>query len=114
VAYRLVPMDPVLFQACAFVLSASFMVPYGAMFSTVQEVVPVNLRGASVALLILFNTLIGQAGGSAAAGYLVDVLMAAGVERPMSWGLLLAGLPGLIAIPAFGWAALLHARPRSR
>jgi len=112
VVYRLVPMEPALFYACAFVLSASMMIPYGAMFSTVQEVVPVNLRGASVALLILFNTLIGQAGGSAAAGYLIDVLIAQGVERPMTWGLLLAGLPGLIAIPSFWYAGRLLARTR--
>ena len=110
IAYRLVPMPPALFFACAFVLSASFMVPYGAMFSTVQEVVPVNLRGASVALLILFNTLIGQAGGSAAAGYLVDLFTAQGMARPMTWGLFVAGLPGLIAIPAFWFAGRLHAR----
>jgi MFS transporter, Spinster family, sphingosine-1-phosphate transporter len=110
VAYRLVPMEPALFYTCAFVLSASMMIPYGAMFSTVQEVVPVNLRGASVALLILFNTLIGQAGGSAAAGYLIDVLIAQGVDRPMTYGLLLAGLPGLIAIPAFWYAGRILAR----
>jgi sugar phosphate permease len=110
IVYRLVPMEPALFYACAFVLSASMMIPYGAMFSTVQEVVPVNLRGASVALLILFNTLIGQAGGSAAAGYLIDVLIAQGVDRPMTYGLLLAGLPGLIAIPSFWYAGRILAR----
>jgi MFS family permease len=111
VAYRLVPMEPALFYLCCFILSASMMIPYGAMFSTVQEVVPVNLRGASVAMLVLFNTLIGQAGGSATAGYLVDVLMAQGVERPMTWGLLIAGTPGLIAIPCFWIAGRMLARP---
>jgi len=110
IVYRLVPMEPALFYTCAFVLSASMMIPYGAMFSTVQEVVPVNLRGAAVALLILFNTLIGQAGGSAAAGYLIDVLIAQGIDRPMTWGLLLAGLPGLIAIPSFWFAGRILAR----
>jgi MFS family permease len=112
VAYRIVPMEPALFYLCCFILSASMMVPYGAMFSTVQEVVPVNLRGASVALLILFNTLIGQAGGSAAAGYLIDELIARDIERPMTWGLLIAGLPGLIAIPCFWFAGRLLARSR--
>jgi MFS transporter, Spinster family, sphingosine-1-phosphate transporter len=110
IVYRLVPMDPALFYACAFVLSASFMVPYGAMFSTVQEVVPVNLRGAAVALLILFNTLLGQAGGSALAGYLIDAFAAQGIARPMTWGLFVAGLPGLVAIPAFWWAGRILAR----
>jgi MFS family permease len=110
IVYRLVPMDPWLFYACAFVLSGSFMVPYGAMFSTVQEVVPVNMRGAAVAMLVLFNTLIGQAGGSAAAGYLVDLFTAQGIERPMTWGLFVAGLPALIAIPAFWYAGRLHGR----
>ena len=87
------------------------MFPYGATFSTVQEVVPVNLRGASVALLILFNTLIGHAGGAALAGFLADRFTASGMEQPLTWAVLVAGLPGVITIPAFWWAARLHARP---
>lgn len=108
--YRFATPDTFAFYACCFIGSAAFMVPYGATFSTVQEVVPVNLRGASVALLVLFNTLLGQALGAALAGHLADRFIAAGFEQPLTWAILLTGLPGLITIPAFWWAGRLHAR----
>jgi MFS family permease len=111
VIYRLYATpDTALFYGLALIGSAAFMVPYGATFATVQEVVPVNLRGAAVALLILFNTLLGQAGGSAFVGYLADLFAARGMEQSLTWAIFVAGLPGLISIPAFWWAARLHAR----
>lgn len=108
--YRLATPDTALFYACAFIGSASFMMPYGTTFSTVQEVVPVNLRGAAVALLVLFNTLLGHAGGAALAGYLADSFTASGMDQPLTWASIIAALPGLLAIPAFWWAGRLHAR----
>lgn len=109
-AFRFVTPDTPLFYFCCFVMSASFMLPYGTTFSTVQEVVPANLRGAAVALLVLFNTLVGYACGAALAGYLTDRFQAAGMHEPMTWGLLIAALPGVIAIPAFWWAGRIHAK----
>lgn len=108
--YRFATPDTPLFYTACFIGSAAFMVPYGATFSTVQEVVPVNLRGAAVALLVLFNTLIGQALGSALAGHLADRFTASGMDQPLTWALVITGLPGLITIPAFYWAGRLHAR----
>ena len=108
--YRLAPPDTFLFYACAFIGSASFMMPYGTTFSTVQELVPVNLRGAAVALLVLFNTLVGHASGAALAGYLADSFTASGMEQPLTWASLIAALPGLLAIPAFWWAGHIHAK----
>jgi predicted MFS family arabinose efflux permease len=104
-AYRLIPPDTLVFYGCAFVGSMSMMMFYGAAFPTVQEVVPVNLRGAAVALLILFNTLIGHAAGGALTGYLADAFTTSGMKEPLTWALLLAGLPGLFAIPAYALAA---------
>lgn len=108
--YRFSTPDTFLFYACSFIGSASFMLPYGATFSTVQEVVPVNLRGAAVALLVLFNTLVGHAAGAALAGHLADTFAASGMPEPLTWAIVVASLPGLIAIPAFFWAGRLHAR----
>lgn len=108
-AYRLMTPDTVLFYTLAFIGSASFMVIYGAAFATVQEVVPVNLRGASVALLILFNTLIGQAGGAAAVGYLADLFAARGMVEPITWAIIVASLPGLATVPLFYIAARMQA-----
>lgn len=109
-AFRLIAPGTPFFYAASFIVSASFMMPYGTTFSTVQEVVPANLRGAAVALLVLFNTLIGYGCGSALAGFLTDRFTAGGMDQPMTWALILAGLPGLVAIPAFWFAGRIHAR----
>ena len=94
----------------AFVFNASFMIPYGAVFPTVQEVVPIKLRGASVAVLILCNNLLGQALGAAVAGFLADALAARGVAEPVTWAVFLSLLPALLTVPAFAWASRLQAR----
>lgn len=108
--YRFVEPGSALFYALAFVFNASFMIPYGAVFPTVQEVVPVKLRGASVAVLILCNNLIGTALGAAVAGLLADVLAARGVAEPLTWAIFLSLLPALLTVPAFWWASRLQAR----
>lgn len=110
IGYRFATPDTFLFYACSFIGAASFMLPYGATFSTVQEVVPVNLRGAAVALLVLFNTLIGHALGAALAGHLADSFAAGGMPQPLTWAIVVGQLPGLIAIPAFWWAGRLHSK----
>jgi predicted MFS family arabinose efflux permease len=111
--YRFVePATPV-FYALAFIFNASFMISYGATFPTVQDVVPVKLRGASVATLILCNNLIGAALGAACAGYLADVLTARGVAEPLTWAIFLALLPALLSVPAFYWASRLPARAQA-
>ena len=109
-ADRLITPDTALFYALAFIGSVSFMLPYGALFATVQEVVPVNLRGASVALLILFNTLIGHACGAALVGYLADLFATRGMSEPITWAILVASLPGLATVPLFYAAARMQAR----
>ena len=108
--YRFVEPGNALFYALAFVFNASFMISYGATFPTVQEVVPIKLRGASVAVLILCNNLLGQALGAASAGYLADVLTARGVAEPLTWAIFLTLLPALLTVPAFWWASRLQAR----
>ena len=112
--YRFVEPGNALFYALAFVFNASFMIPYGATFPTVQEVVPIKLRGASVAVLILCNNLLGQALGAASAGYLADVLTARGVAEPLTWAIFVSLLPALLTVPAFYWAARLQAAGVSR
>lgn len=109
-AYRFVEPGTVLFYALAFLFNASFMISYGATFPTVQELVPIKLRGASVALLILCNNLLGQGLGAAVAGLLADVFAARGAAQPLSWAIFVAIVPGFLAVPVFYWAARLQAR----
>lgn len=108
--YRFVEPGTAAFYVLAFVFNASFMLPYGATFPTVQEVVPIKLRGASVAFLILCNNLLGAALGAACAGYLADMLAARGVAEPLTWAIFLTLLLALLTVPAFWWASRLQAR----
>ncbi|HEX7054787.1 MAG TPA: MFS transporter [Burkholderiales bacterium] len=109
-AYRLVEPGSALFYGFAFIFNASFMISYGATFPLVQELVPIRLRGASVALLILSNNLLGQALGAAFAGLLADLFAARGAAQPLTWAIFLSVAVGLAAVPAFYGAARLHAR----
>jgi MFS transporter, Spinster family, sphingosine-1-phosphate transporter len=108
--FRLTAPDTVWFYTAAFIGAASFMLPYGTTYATVQEVVPVNLRGAAIALLNLFSTLIGHAFGAALAGFLADRFTAGGLDQPLTWAILITSIPGLLAIPLFWWASHIHAR----
>lgn len=110
ITYRLMAPDTMLFYLFAFIGAMSYMIPYGTTFITVQEVVPTNLRGAAVALLILFNTLVGHAGGAALAGYLADAFIASGLDQPITWAVLLTAAPGVLTIPLFWWAGRARAR----
>jgi len=108
--FRLTTPDTPLFYTAAFIGAASFMLPYGTTYATVQECVPVNLRGASIALLNLFSTLIGHAFGAALAGFLADRFTASGMDEPVTWAIVMTGIPSLAAIPLFWYASKLHAR----
>ncbi|HUQ12032.1 MAG TPA: MFS transporter [Steroidobacteraceae bacterium] len=105
------PASP-LFYVAAFIGAASFMLPYGTTYATVQECVPVNLRGAAIALLNLFSTLIGHAFGAALAGFLADRFAASGMDQPITAAILFTGIPGLLAIPLFWYASQLHAKTK--
>ena len=108
--FRLTTPDTALFYTAAFIGAASFMLPYGTTYATVQECVPVNLRGAAIALLNLFSTLIGYACGAALAGFLADRFAAGGMGQPLTWAILITSIPGLAAIPLFWYASKLHSR----
>lgn len=110
ITFRFATPDTFLFYLCAFVGAASFMLPYGTTYATVQETVPVNLRGAAIALLVLFSTLIGHASGAALSGFLADRFTASGMEQPLTMAVLVTGIPGLLAIPLFWRAGQLHGR----
>lgn len=110
ITFRLCEPGTALFYTCAFVGAASFMLPYGTTYATVQECVGTNLRGAAIALLNLFSTLIGHALGAALAGFLADRFTAAGVEQPVTTAILVTGIPALLAIPLFWRAGQLHGR----
>ena len=82
---------------------------YGSLFATVQDLVPVSVRSTMIAVLIFSVNLLGIAPGSFLAGRLCDWLTGQ-VTQPMSWGLFITGLAGLLAAPLFLVAAWRYRR----
>ncbi len=101
---RLLPADSFWFGVACVAGAVSMTFFYGALFATVQDLVPATVRSTIIAVLIFSVNLLGIAPGSFLAGRLCDVL-ADYVDRPMSWGLFVIGNMGLLAVPLFFVAA---------
>jgi MFS transporter, Spinster family, sphingosine-1-phosphate transporter len=101
IAYRLVDPDTIWFWIGVFVGFFQLGCFYGPTFSTVQELVPPQIRATVVAFYILMLNLIGLGFGITAGGYAIDRFAAAGVEQPYTMTLLVFTLLSLLAIPLF-------------
>jgi len=101
VAYRLVDGDSIWFWVGVFVGFFQLGCFYGPTFSTVQELVPPQIRATVVAFYILLLNLIGLGFGITAGGIVIDMLAARGVAEPYTWTLLIFTLLSLLAIPLF-------------
>ncbi len=101
VAYRLVDPESIWFWIGVFVGFFQLGCFYGPTFSTVQELVPPQIRATVVAFYILLLNLVGLGFGITAGGVVIDLLAAAGNESPYTWTLLLFTLFSLTAIPLF-------------
>jgi MFS transporter, Spinster family, sphingosine-1-phosphate transporter len=104
-AFRLVPGQSPLFLVLAFFSHASFLLVYGPSLATIQELLPVAHRASGVALFILSTSLIGAGGGAACVGWLADVYGAAQLAEPLTRAIVSTQCIGLLAIPAFLFAA---------
>jgi MFS family permease len=87
---------------CAYFQLGSF---YGPTFSTVQELVPPQIRSTVVAFYLLALNLIGLAIGITASGFLIDYLITQGVKEPYTYTLLVFSGLSATAIPFFYFAA---------
>ena len=103
-AYRLVDPDTPWFWLGIFAGFFQLGCFYGPTFSTVQELVPPQIRGTVVALYILLLNMAGVAIGVSAAGVYVDYLMAAGAAEPYTTALLWFTVISFLAIPLFFFA----------
>ena len=100
-AYRIVPPSNMLFWIGMLVGSFQVGCFYGPTFSTVQELVPPHIRATVVAFLILFLNLAGLGFGITAGGFVVDHLIATGVDQPYSKMLLIFSALAMLSIPLF-------------
>jgi len=77
---------------------------YGPTFSTVQELVPPQIRATVVAFYILTLNFVGLGVGITAGGYMIDFLIARHAPEPFTWTLIAFTALSMLAIPFFWFA----------
>jgi MFS family permease len=114
VAYRFVDPGSLWFWAAMFVGSFQVGLFYGPTFSTVQELVPPQIRATVVAFYILALNLVGLGIGITAGGVLVDSLIGRGIEEPYTKALFAMTVLSLLSIPLYYIAGRRFAADRDR
>jgi len=104
IAYRLAEGGSPLFWVGVALGFFQLGVFYGPTFSTVQELVPAQIRATIVAFYILALNFIGLGVGITGGGYMIDALSASGVEQPYTVTLVCFTALSATAIPCF-WVA---------
>lgn len=96
---------------CSYFQLGSF---YGPTFSTVQELVPPEIRSTVVALYIMLLNLVGLGLGVTCSGYLIDYLIELNISEPYTKTLLIFTTISATAIPLFYLAARRFHTDRNR
>ena len=112
--YRLVEPESLWFWAGVFAGFFQLGCFYGPTFSTIQELVPQQIRATVVAFYILLLNLVGVAIGVTAAGIYIDHLAAAGESEPYTMALLWSTVISMAAIPLFFGAGRRFERDKSK
>jgi MFS family permease len=111
-AYRLAAPDSAWFWAGMFAGSVQLGMFYGPTFSSVQELVPPNIRATVVGFYIMLLNVVGLGVGNTGTGMLVDRVQAAGGSDGYSQAMLLFTAVSLLALPLFAYAGRRFARDR--
>ncbi len=114
VAYRFVDPGSLWFWAAMFAGSFQVGLFYGPTFSTVQELVPPQIRATVVAFYILALNLVGLGIGITAGGLLIDGLITRGIAEPYTIALFVMTLLSLLSIPLYYFAGRRFAGDRER
>lgn len=114
ISYRLVDPSSLWFWIGVFTGFFTLGCFYGPTFSTVQELVPPQIRATVVALYLLLLNIAGIAIGVSAAGVFVDWLIARGSAQPYTLTLVLFSLISTAAIPLFFFAGRRYDKDRKR
>jgi MFS family permease len=112
IAYRLVDPGTMWFWLGVFVGFFQLGCFYGPTFSTVQELVPPQIRATVVAFYLLLLNMGGVAIGVSAAGFYIDWLIGQGSEQPYTTALLWFTVISFSAIPLFYFAGRRYDRDR--
>ena len=114
IAYRLVPGDSIWIPLGIVIGSIQIGAFYGPTFSTVQQLVPPEVRSTIVAFYLLAMNLVGVGLGVTLTGIAIDAMAAQGVEQPYSAAMLAFTLLSFLAVPCFLFAGLRFERDRAR
>jgi MFS family permease len=87
---------------------------YGPTFSTVQELVPPQIRASIVAFYIMLLNFVGLGIGITGGGYMIDALMANGTPEPYTKTLIAFTVLSSTAIPCFWIAGRRFASDRNK
>ena len=110
--YRIVDASSLFFMFGIFMGYFQLGCFYGPTFSTVQELVPPQIRGTVVAFYILSLNFFGLGLGVTGGGIVVDWMIADEVAEPYSLTLLAFTALSLLAIPLFYFAGRRFERDR--
>jgi MFS family permease len=114
IAYRIVDGSSPWFYIGIFLGYFQLGCFYGPAFSTVQELVPPQIRATVVAFSILTYNVVGLGVGITFGGMLLDYLIDAGVYHPYSKTLLAFTFLSLVCIPLFYMAGRRFQGDRAR
>ena len=114
IAFRLVDGDSIWFWVGIFVGFFQLGCFFGPTFSTVQELVPSNIRATVVAFYILLLNFIGLGVGITAGGIVIDWLITLGVAQPYTWTLLAFTLLSMAGAPLYYFAGRRYENDRRR
>ena len=114
IAYRLVSPDSVWFWVGVFAGYFQLGSFYGPTFSTVQELVPPEIRATVVAFYLFALNFVGLGLGITGGGILVDTLQSSGVAEPYTWTLIGFTVLSGLAIPLFFFAGRRFEADRAR
>ena len=104
IAYRFVDPGSFMFLLGIFLGYFQLGCFYGPTFSTVQELVPPQIRGTLVAFYILSLNLVGLGIGVTGAGYAIDWMAESGGAEPYTVTLVVFSIISALAIPLFYFA----------
>lgn len=108
IAYRFVPSSHWFFYVCLFVGSVAITAFYGPVFSAVQDLAPARVRSTSIAFLLFMVNMIGIGGGAFLIGALIDWLDAGGSAQPMTYGILIGAVIGMLSSIAYLFGAMTY------
>ena len=114
VAYRIVDPASLFFWMGIFMGFFQLGTFYGPTFSTVQELVPGQVRATIVAFYLLLLNLVGVGLGVTMAGVAIDWMIAEGMSEPYSKALLGFTIISLLAIPLFFFAGKRFEKDKAR